>query len=157
MLTAPEHQRLRAWNMTAMSAAHTAPCLIQQRIELQARTQPGALAACFGDQTLSYGELDHRASALAQHLASLGVGPERRVAVVAQRGLDTLVGLLAVLKAGGAYVPVDPAHPAERIAYLLQDSAPHVVLTLSRFAPRLPKHGRPQIELDDPSWPTEPT
>ncbi len=156
MLTAPEHQRLRAWNMTAMSAAHTAPCLIQQRIELQARTQPGALAACFGDQTLSYGELDHRASALAQHLASLGVGPERRVAVVAQRGLDTLVGLLAVLKAGGAYVPVDPAHPAERIAYLLQDSAPHVVLTLSRFAPRLPKHGRPQIELDDPSWPTEP-
>nr|WP_314484255.1 non-ribosomal peptide synthetase [uncultured Pseudomonas sp.] len=156
MLTAAEHQRLKTWNMTAMPEAVAAPCLIQRRIEQHARLRPEAPAACFGDQTLSYGELDRRACALAQHLAGLGVGPERRVAVIAQRGLDTLTGLLAVLKAGGAYVPIDPAHPVERIAYLLRDSAPDVVLTQTRFASRLPAHGVPQIALDQPSWPAEP-
>ncbi|MBC7211240.1 MAG: AMP-binding protein, partial [Pseudomonas sp.] len=74
-------------------------------IEAQATRAPQALAAVAGDARLSYGELNQRANALAHHLIERGVGPDDRVAVVARRGLDTLVALLAVLKAGGAYVP----------------------------------------------------
>ncbi|EGH09040.1 non-ribosomal peptide synthetase SyfB, partial [Pseudomonas amygdali pv. morsprunorum str. M302280] len=93
-------------------------------IETQAARLPAAIAAQVGEQSLSYAELNRQANSLAHYLISLGVRPDERVAVVARRGLETLVGLLAVLKAGACYVPVDPAHPGERIAYLLSDSAP---------------------------------
>jgi len=83
----------------------------------------------FGDERLSYGELDARANRLAHHLRSLGVGPDRLVALCVERSLEMVVGLLAILKAGGAYVPLDPAYPAERLGYVLADSAPCVVLT----------------------------
>ncbi|WP_043197310.1 non-ribosomal peptide synthetase [Pseudomonas putida] len=156
LLTAGEHAALRQWNATAMSPAAAGQPLIQRRIEAQAKARPQALAALHDGQALTYGELDRRAELMAQHLARLGVRPERRVAVVALRGLDTLVGLLAVLKAGAAYVPVDPAHPRERLAYLLEDSAPDVVLTLSRLAERLPAHGLPQIDLDRFDWAATP-
>jgi arthrofactin-type cyclic lipopeptide synthetase A len=85
-------------------------------------------------QCLSYAELNQRANALAHHLLDLGVRPDDRVAIIARRGLDTLVGLLAILQAGAAYVPLDPAHPAERLSYLLEDSAPIAVLTSVRCA-----------------------
>ena len=154
LLTAPEHAALERWNATQMPVA--AAGLIQQRIQAQAKARPAAVAARFHDQALTYGELERRAELLAQHLAGLGVGPERRVALIAQRGLDTLVGLLAVLKAGAAYVPIDPAHPRERLAYLLQDSAPEVLLTLSRLVDRLPAHTLAQIELDRFDWAAAP-
>ncbi|WP_423814950.1 AMP-binding protein, partial [Pseudomonas viridiflava] len=89
---------------------------LQQRIEQHA---PESVAAQVGEQSLNYGELNLRANALAHHLISLGVRADDRVAVMARRGLDTLVAMLAVLKAGAGYVPVDPSHPDERIAYLL--------------------------------------
>lgn len=152
LLTASEHARLRQWNATAQRGPDNGEALIHRRIEAQAKATPQALAALQDGQSLSYGELDRRADALAQHLASLGAKPDRRVAVVAQRGLDTLVGLLAVLKAGAAYVPIDPAHPQERLAYLLDDSEPDVVLTQSWLCDRLPAHGLAQIELDRWDW-----
>ncbi|MFK0310308.1 amino acid adenylation domain-containing protein [Pseudomonas sp. NPDC090233] len=149
--TASEHIRLQQWN-SAAETAQQGELLIHRRIEAHATARPQALAAQFESSSLSYGELNRRANALARHLITLGAGPDLRVAVVAQRGLDTLVGLLAVLKAGAAYVPIDPAHPPERLAYLLEDSAPQVVLTQSRLSERLPAHGLPQIELDRLSW-----
>ncbi|MDE4540403.1 amino acid adenylation domain-containing protein [Pseudomonas sp. ITEM 17296] len=154
LLTAREHARLRQWNATAQAAPEQVEALIHRRIQAQANATPHAVAALHDGQRLSYGELDRRADALARHLAALGTKPDQRVAVVAQRGLDTLVGLLAVLKAGAAYVPIDPAHPQERLAYLLQDSAPAVVLTQSRLLDRLPPHGLPQIVLDRWDWNT---
>ncbi|WP_147463903.1 condensation domain-containing protein, partial [Pseudomonas caricapapayae] len=110
---------------------------IHQRIEQLARQQPDAVAAQVGKQHLSYSELNARANALADHLIVVGVQTDDRVAVVARRSLETLVGLLAVLKAGAGYVPVDPAHPDERIAYLLTDSAPVAVLSQPAFMARL--------------------
>ncbi|NER62070.1 AMP-binding protein, partial [Pseudomonas sp. MAFF212428] len=94
-----------------------------------------------------------QANALAHHLIGLGVRPDDRVAVMARRGLEALVGLLAVLKAGGAYVPVDPAHPDERVRYLLEDSAPVALLTQQALLDRVPALGLPVIALDSVSWP----
>ncbi|WP_441004964.1 AMP-binding protein [Pseudomonas syringae] len=133
---------------------------IHQRIELLAEQQPDAIAAQVGEQYLSYRELNARANALADHLISLDVQPDDRVAVVARRSLETLVGLLAVLKAGAGYVPVDPAHPDERITYLLGDSAPVAVLAQPAFVERLQGLGlaglnTPLIELDLANWPEQ--
>jgi arthrofactin-type cyclic lipopeptide synthetase A len=151
LVTAAEQQQLQHWNQAAITLGQQEP-LIHRRIEAQARRQPGALAALHAGQRLSYGELNGRANQLARRLIDLGAGPDQRIAVVAQRGLDTLVGLLAVLKAGAAYVPIDPAHPQERLAYLLEDSAPCAVLTHSRFSACLPAHDLPQLELDRCTW-----
>src|SRR5262249_7920388 len=70
-----------------------------------------------------------RANQLAHYLRELGVGPDARVGICVERGLEMIVGLLAVLKAGGAYVPMDPAYPTERLNYMLEHSAPAVLLT----------------------------
>ncbi|OUM08507.1 non-ribosomal peptide synthetase [Pseudomonas syringae] len=126
---------------------------IQQRIEQHALNQPDAVAAQVGDQQLTYAELNRHANALAHHLIGLGVSPDDRVAVVARRGLETLTGLLAVLKAGASYVPVDPAHPDERLGYLLEDSTPVVVLAQSDLLARLPELPVPVISLDRADWP----
>ncbi len=128
------------------------PWTVHQRIERQALERPSAVAAAVGEQALSYAELNAQANGLAHRLIALGVRPDDRVALVARRGLDTLVGLLAVLKAGAGYVPVDPAHPDERIAYLLSDSAPVVVLSQQGLLERLPALETPVVLLDQPSW-----
>ncbi|CAM3876778.1 Linear gramicidin synthase subunit B [Pseudomonas reidholzensis] len=150
LLTASEHTQLQRWNDTDLAAQ--AERLIHRRVEAQAKARPEALALVQDGRSLNYGELDRRAELLAQRLVALGVGADQRVAVIARRDLDTLVGLLAVLKAGGAYVPIDPAHPHERLAYLLEDSAPRVLLTQSALVGRLPEHALPQIELDRFDW-----
>ena len=126
---------------------------LHQRIEQQAERQPQALALQAGEQQLSYAQLNQRANALAHHLIDLGIRPDDRIAVVARRSPDTLVALLAVLKAGAGYVPVDPAHPDERIAYLLADAAPRVVLAQKPLRQRLGEPGMPVIALDHPDWP----
>ncbi|EUB87249.1 non-ribosomal peptide synthetase [Pseudomonas sp. GM30] len=148
--TPEETARLQQWNATRVD--YPAPTTLQQRIEAQATLRPQALAAVDQGQNLTYAELNQRANALAHHLLDLGVRPDDRVAIVARRGLDTLVGLLAILKAGAAYVPLDPAHPAERLSYLLEDSAPIAVLTQRALREHLPALSVPVIELDQPSW-----
>ncbi|MEN5046579.1 non-ribosomal peptide synthase/polyketide synthase [Pseudomonas koreensis] len=126
---------------------------LQQRFEAQVAERPDALAAVFADAQLTYAELNQQANALAHHLIGLGVKPDDRVAIVARRGLDTLVGLVAILKAGAGYVPIDPAHPAERLNYLLDDSAPVAVLTQSHLRERLPALNVPVLDLDHCNWP----
>ncbi|MGY2355409.1 AMP-binding protein, partial [Pseudomonas sp. SDO5211_S404] len=79
------------------------------------------------------------------------------VAICARRSLEMLVGLVAILKAGACYVPIDPAHPQERIAYLLQDSAPVVVLAQSSTRELLGDNELPVIELDSDQWHRRPT
>ncbi|MDH0301929.1 MULTISPECIES: non-ribosomal peptide synthetase [unclassified Pseudomonas] len=144
-------QLLEGFNHTAGRAV-TAGTL-HRRIEAIAQAHPDATASTCLGQALSYAELNRRANALAHHLIALGVRPDDRVAVLARRGLDTLAGLLAVLKAGAGYVPVDPAHPDERVRYLLDDSAPVVVLTLQALRGRLGEVAVPVLALDQPDWP----
>ncbi|RMM68542.1 hypothetical protein ALP76_05214 [Pseudomonas savastanoi pv. glycinea] len=146
-ISAPAEQlQIQAWNQTEKTAADEQ--LIHRRIKQQARIRPYAVAAVYQGQHLTYAQLNRQANALAQRLIYQGVRPDDRVAIVSRRSLETLVGLLAVLKAGAAYVPIDPSHPRERLHYLLSDSAPVVVLTLSTLIDRLPPLAMPLIELD---------
>ena len=121
------HKILVEWNAT--DADYPRDKCVHELFEAQVERTPDAVAVVHGDRELSYGELNARANRLAHHLRTLGVGPDDRVAICVERGLDMVVGLLGVLKAGGAYVPLDPSYPTERLAFILSDSAPIVVLT----------------------------
>ncbi|HGE8446394.1 TPA: AMP-binding protein, partial [Serratia marcescens] len=79
-------------------------------------------------ESLSYAQLNARANRLAHALIARGVGPDSRVAVCAERGLNMVTALFGILKAGGAYVPLDPAYPGERLQYILQDADPVLLL-----------------------------
>jgi amino acid adenylation domain-containing protein/non-ribosomal peptide synthase protein (TIGR01720 family) len=107
--------------------------LLHRLVERQAALHPEAPALSFEAQTLGYGELNRRANRLAHHLIELGVRPETRVGVAVERGIELVVALLGILKAGGAYVPLDPEYPADRIAYMVQDSRLSLVLTQSHL------------------------
>ncbi|MFD5558806.1 non-ribosomal peptide synthase/polyketide synthase, partial [Streptomyces sp. NPDC127068] len=116
----------------------------------QAAATPDAPAVEAGGVRLSYRELDARANRLARHLAGRGSGPERFVALAVPYSAETLVALLAVLKSGAAYAPLDLAHPAERLAGVLDDIRPQCVLTTADAAALLPETGHPQLLLDAP-------
>ncbi|MFL9674215.1 amino acid adenylation domain-containing protein [Pseudomonas marginalis] len=145
-------QRLVLEQFNATSVSFSQGTTLHGRIEAQAALTPDAIAAVHLERTLTYAELNQQANLLAHHLLALGVKPDDRVAIVARRGLDTLAGLLAILKSGACYVPVDPSHPAERLAYLLSDSAPVAVLAQHALLERLPPLDVPVINLDRYTW-----
>jgi amino acid adenylation domain-containing protein len=125
----PEAERrlvVEEWNRT--DAAYPAGSCIHELFEEQVERAPGAVAVEFAGEHLTYAELNRRANRLAHHLRSLGVGPEARVAIALERGAELIVAMLGVLKAGGAYVPLDPGYPAERLRFMLEDSAAAVLL-----------------------------
>jgi amino acid adenylation domain-containing protein len=107
-------------------------------VERAARAHPHAVAVEFEGATLTYAELDARATRLARRLRALRVGVESRVGVCANRSLELVVALLAVLKAGAAYVPLDPAYPRERLAGMIEDGGVRLVLAQAEAADRLP-------------------
>ena len=128
LLQPAERRRLlEQWNDTA--APYPQDRCVHELVEARAAATPDAVAVRHQGRSLSYGELNASANRLAHHLRGLGVGPDRRVAVCAERGFPLVSGLLAILKAGGAYVPFDPAYPAQRLADQLDDCAPAALLT----------------------------
>ncbi|HEV3050384.1 MAG TPA: AMP-binding protein, partial [Longimicrobium sp.] len=124
------------WNAT--EAAFLAGACIHQLFEAQVARTPDAVAVVFEDASLTYAELNACANRLAHHLRGHGVGAEVRVGVLMERSLEMVVSLLAVLKAGGAYVPLDPSLPAERLAYMLDDSAVPLVLVQAALRGTVP-------------------
>ncbi|WP_409303776.1 AMP-binding protein, partial [Pseudomonas sp. KCJK8993] len=111
---------------------------VHQLIEEQVALAPEAPALVFGQQRLSYAELNRRANRLAHRLIQAGVGPDVLVGLAVERSIEMVVGLLAVLKAGGAYVPLDPEYPRERLAYMLEDSGVKLLLTQAHLLEQLP-------------------
>ena len=143
LLTPAEHGRLIALGTGPADdlPATTVPALFEE----WARRTPAAPAVRDAHTTLTYGELDARADALARHLTERGVGPEDRVAVALPRTHELVVALLAVLKAGAAYLPLDPDYPAQRLAYMLDDARPRLLLTTPALHSRLPGHTVPHL------------
>ncbi|MBZ4319205.1 non-ribosomal peptide synthetase [Streptomyces huiliensis] len=117
----------------------------------QAAARPDAPALVFRGETLTFAELDARANRLARRLVAEGVGPEDFVALAMPRGLDIVTALLAVQKAGAAYVPVDPEYPATRVAHMLTDARPRLLLTVGEPPAGVPD-GLPALALDDPAF-----
>jgi len=123
--------------------------------EACAEATPDAAAVVFAQESLTYGALNGRANRLARCLQGLGVGPNVVVAVAFERSLEMIVAVLGVLKAGGAYAPVDPTYPADRVAFMLEDSQAPVLLTLERLKARFSAQpGVRTIGLDD-DWASE--
>lgn len=92
----------------------------------------------FGEEKLSYGELNARANRLAHRLMAQGVGPEVLVGIAVERSVEMVVGILGIVKAGGAYVPLDPEYPGDRLAYMVQDSGIGMLLTQSHLRSLIP-------------------
>ena len=119
----------------------------------QAARTPEATAVVFGDERLSYAELDRRANRLAHHLRGLGVGPEVVVGLCVERSPAMVVGLLGILKAGGAYLPLDPDYPQARLAFMLADAGAGVLVTQSALRDRLPAQPTPASSASMPMRP----
>jgi amino acid adenylation domain-containing protein len=156
----PAHQPqiIREWNRTETDFPQD-KC-IHQMFEEQVARSPDAPALLFENESISYAELNRRSNQLAHYLASLGVKPDALVAVCAERSVEMVVALLAVVKAGGAYVPLDPSYPADRLAYMLEDSAPVVLLIQSHlthlFAGVGYKGKMADLAAADPVWCRQP-
>ncbi|GLY37768.1 non-ribosomal peptide synthetase [Amycolatopsis sp. NBRC 101858] len=123
-----DRQLLAAWNDTTTDVPEAGRTLARLLAEQAART-PDATALVFENESLTYRELHGKANGLANLLVERGVGPGVLTGVCADRSLELVIALLGVLKAGGAYVPLDPDYPADRLAYMVADSAAPVVLT----------------------------
>ncbi|WP_010446080.1 AMP-binding protein, partial [Pseudomonas asplenii] len=115
LLDAVEREQLLV-GLNATDVPYPQDQTIHQLFEEKVQTQPEAIAVAFQERRLSYAELNREANRLAHQLIEIGIGPDDRVAICVERGVEMMVGLLGVLKAGAAYVPLDPAYPAERLA-----------------------------------------
>jgi len=156
-LTEPESKRLLIeWNDTA----HDYPqekC-VHELFERQAERTPDALALIFEGERLSYSQLNRRASQLAHHLMSLGVGPDVCVGIAMERSLEMVIGILAILKAGGAYVPLDPAYAPERLTFMIEDARLTLLLSQESLREKFPRHEANVVLLsnDWQRWESEP-
>ncbi|WP_308256256.1 non-ribosomal peptide synthetase, partial [Rhodococcus sp. FH8] len=142
--TDEERNKVALWNRTGF---HVASQTITEAFERQVESTPDATAVVFEGTSLTYAEFDARANGLARQLIAMGVGPESLVGLSIRRSLDLMVGLYAIAKAGGAWVPVDPDHPADRTAYILESAQPTCVVTTARDDVDLPS-GTRVIEID---------
>src|SRR5262245_14645051 len=129
-------RQLRPGNATRRAYAGEA-CL-HELVAAQAARTPDRIAVSCAGTVLTYGELLDRARRLAGHLQALGVGPETRVGICAERSLELVVGVLGTLTAGAAYVPLDPSYPAERLAYMVEDAGVPVLLAQEKLTALLP-------------------
>ena len=134
------------WNRTAV--AYDASINVVQMFEQQVERSPEAVAVVYGEQEISYGELNQRANQLAHHLVSLGVRPEVRVGILLERSVEMVVAVLGVLKAGGAYVPLDLKAPAERLAFMLEDAQVPLLLCTDSKRDMFPGYQGKSVCLD---------
>ena len=145
---AETHQILLEWSGQTSNPSSEASPTVHELFATQARRTPEAVALVEGARRITYLELASRAGLLARRLRLAGVGPETRVGVCARRTAELVAALLAVLEAGGAYVPLDPAYPAERLRFILEDSAAQVLLIQAELRELLPAVDTKVLLLD---------
>jgi amino acid adenylation domain-containing protein len=128
-------QVVREWSGTATDWPREAT--VHGLFEEQARRFPGRVAL-LGEEELTYAALDLRAERLAARLRGLGVGPDDRVGLCAERSTGLIAAILGILKAGGAYLPLDPRLPAERLAGMVADAEVRVLVVQEELDASLP-------------------
>ena len=138
-------QLLLEWNQTELEITQGT---LHASFERQVEKTPDAMAAICGKETISYRALNEQANQLAHYLQKLGAGPELRVGICITRNLDMLVGLLGILKSGAAYVALDPGYPAERVEFMLKDSAAPLLVTQKTLEPKLAFYQGRMVLLD---------
>jgi len=146
VLSESERRRLLDSHETSQAGPDD-PC-VHEYFERCVRLTPGRPALLAGDQPWTYGELNHRANQLARLLRAHGVGAEVGVGLFLEPSPLQVVGLLAVLKAGGFYLPLDPAYPPRRLAFMIADARPSLVLMQETLRGRLPDTSVPSLVLD---------
>ncbi|HYH79871.1 MAG TPA: amino acid adenylation domain-containing protein, partial [Longimicrobium sp.] len=148
---AERRQVVEEWNRRPVeypTVEYPTGACIHELVAAQAERTPEALAVVCGEDALTCHELDARANRLARRLAGLGAGPELRVGICLERSAGMVVAMLAVLKAGAAYLPLDPAYPADRLAYMLADSGARILVTQASLRGLLPAEGVRTVRVD---------
>jgi amino acid adenylation domain-containing protein len=137
LLTSPE--RLLLLGQWRTSRTEPVPQSgLAQHFEAQVERTPDAVAVVYGEQSLTYSQLNAWANRLAHHLRTQSVGPDMLVGLAVERSVELVVGLLAILKAGGAYLPLDPDYPQDRLSFMLAEGRPAALLTERKLADRFP-------------------
>ncbi|PIE25754.1 MAG: hypothetical protein CSA58_12630 [Micrococcales bacterium] len=149
LVTAAAPARTPSGAATCGSQRELWDALVHVLVAERAAAAPDAVAVAFGEERVSYGELDARANRLARHLIACGVRPESLVGVCLERSAELVVAVLAVLKAGAAFVPLDPEYPAERLGWMLEDCAASVVVTQRALAGALPEFEARLVLVDE--------
>jgi amino acid adenylation domain-containing protein len=162
VMSEAERREIVEYDVRAQAAARTTGrpavepgslgALVHEAFERQVARTPDATALVYGSVSMTYAELDRRATQLANHLRGLGAGPDVRVGLLLERTPDLLVGVLAILKAGAAYVPVEPSYPADRIASILEQATAPLLVTQTSLASLVPSFTGQRINLDV-DWP----
>ncbi|MFI9239237.1 condensation domain-containing protein [Streptomyces sp. NPDC053079] len=119
------HRALEGWNDTARPVPAAG---VAELFEAQVKRSPGSTAVVFEDEEISYAELNEKADTLAHTLRTRGIGPEGIVALAVPRSVEMVTSMLAVLKTGAAYLPIDPDYPSDRVAYMLADARPQLLI-----------------------------
>ncbi|OMC50994.1 hypothetical protein A5745_03400 [Mycobacterium sp. IS-2888] len=157
LLDEPEQARIDDWgnrsSLTEPSASVSIPGLFAAQVARAAE----AIAVTYEGRGMTYRELDEASNRLAHLLVGQGVGPGERVALLLSRSAEAIVSILAVLKTGAAYVPIDPAVPAARTEFMVDDAMPIAALTTAGLADRLQNCDVPIIYVDDPRIGTQPS
>ncbi|WP_156745047.1 non-ribosomal peptide synthetase, partial [Mycobacterium sp. E2238] len=152
LLDGPEHARLdEIGNRAALTRPVPPTVSIVEMFAAQVAHRPDAVALNWGRLSMTYRELDEAANRLAHRLIAEGAGPEQSVALLFSRSAQAIVAILAVLKTGAAYLPIDPAAPAARIRFMLDDAAPVAAVTTAGLLSRLDGTGVRVIDIEDPA------
>ena len=141
-----KHQLLVEFNQTQVD--YPKDKCISQLLEHQAQQNTNNIAVEFGNEELTYSQLNSRANQLAHYLQQIGIRPRTLVGICVERSLDMIIGILGILKAGGAYVPIDPSYPQERVAWILENTQTPVILTQQPLVEKLRAHQARVICLD---------
>jgi len=148
---AERRQILMEWNQT--EAAYPLDQCVHQLVEAQAERTPDAVALIFGEEQMTYRELNQRANQLAHYLRQCGVTPNMLVGIHVDRSFEMLIGLLGILKAGGAYLPLDPAFPTERLHFMADDAKISVLVTQTSLQATFSSEQPIQMICVDADWP----
>ncbi|WP_017653095.1 non-ribosomal peptide synthetase [Fortiea contorta] len=147
LLTQQEQNQLIANNLP-IKIDDSSPLTLHQLFEQQAEKTPDAVAVVFGEQQLTYAELNIKANQIAHYLQKLGIKTAELVGISLPRSLDMIIGILGILKAGAAYVPLDPNYPIERLAFILEDAQLQVILTQKQLCQKLATNQTQLVYLD---------